>query len=374
MATRTDAEDNYFGDANWRRNVRRAILTWFKKHARDLPWRQTRDPYKIWVSEIMLQQTQVATVETYFERFIEQFPDVRSLAEADEQKVLRLWEGLGYYRRARQLHRAAQVVVEQHGGKFPRDAAEVHNLPGIGRYTAGAVLSIAFDAQEPILEANTIRLFARLLKFPGDPLSSAGQKLLWQAAETLLPRKNTGQFNQSLMELGSLVCTPTNPDCDVCPLMCHCPTRMAGLQETIPQPKRKMQYESVTELAVVAWRDNKVLLRRCSPGQRWAGLWDFPRFASEQPDPKGSFSGTDAELINGVERQTGVTVEPFGHLTTIKHAVTKYRITLHCHNARFVRGSIARSRHDSLRWVDCDRLEELPLSTTGRKIGRLLTQ
>ncbi len=168
--------------AAWLRTFRRRLLNWYTRHARDLPWRRSRDVYRVWVSEIMLQQTQVATVEAYFKRFVATLPTIADLAAADEQEVLRLWEGLGYYRRARQLHRAAREIVERHDGQFPRDIDSVRSLPGIGRYTAGAILSIAFDQRAPILEANTIRLFARLLGYRDDPKTTAGQRVLWDAA------------------------------------------------------------------------------------------------------------------------------------------------------------------------------------------------
>ena len=168
-------------DSKWKQSLRRRIATWFQRNSRDLPWRRTRDPYHVWISEIMLQQTQVVTVVPYFERFIAEFPTISELASADEDQVLRLWEGLGYYRRARQLHKAARVIVDEHQGVFPRDREAVLALPGIGRYTAGAILSIAFEAREPILEANTIRVFSRLIAYRGDTTATEGQRILWQA-------------------------------------------------------------------------------------------------------------------------------------------------------------------------------------------------
>ena len=198
-------------DAAWRRAFRRQLLAWYRRHKRDLPWRRTSDPYAVWVSEIMLQQTQVATVIPYFERFLAAFPTIRALAAADERDVLRHWEGLGYYRRARQMHLAARVLVAQHAASFPRELDTVRTLPGIGRYTAGAIASIAFDLRAPILEANTVRLLSRLVAFDGDPASTAGQHALWSLADALLPARGCGEFNQALMELGSLVCAPPGP-------------------------------------------------------------------------------------------------------------------------------------------------------------------
>ncbi len=223
---------------DWKRTFRRRLLAWYRRHARDLPWRRTRDPYAVWVSEIMLQQTQVATVESYFPRFMAALPTIQTLAAAGEDDVLRLWEGLGYYRRARQMHAAARKIVSDFAGEFPRQTDDVRGLPGIGRYTAGAILSIAFDAREPIVEANTLRLLARLLAFREDPLGGSGQRLLWHFAEDLLPQRDSGAFNQALMELGSMVCTPRQPRCEACPVAELCPTRLQGLQEVIPRPRR----------------------------------------------------------------------------------------------------------------------------------------
>ncbi len=353
--------------AAWRRIARRRLLSWYDRHARDLPWRRSPSLYRVWVSEIMLQQTQVATVETYFRRFLKAFPNVRSLAAAEEEQVLRLWEGLGYYRRARQLHQAAQIIVREYGGRFPRDLDAVRQLPGIGRYTAGAIVSIALDARAPILEANTVRLWSRLLAFRGDPTKAAGQRLLWDAAEQILPRRRIGDVNQALMDLGSQICTPRQPACDVCPLATLCAAHAAGLQESIPRLAPKQAFTDVREAAIVVRRRNEVLLRRCAPGQRWAGLWDFPRFALE------TAAGADVrrEVIEKVREQTGVLVEPGEHLTTIKHGVTRYRITLDCHAARYVSGRTRSSGDAELRWVRPTALTEFPLSTTGRKLARL---
>jgi A/G-specific adenine glycosylase len=265
-----------------RQKFRRRLLSWFRLHARDLPWRRTHDVYHIWVSEIMLQQTQVATVVSYFKRFVERFPNIQLLASADEQDVLRLWEGLGYYRRARQMHAAAKKIVDQHGGEFPRDVQQVQSLPGIGRYTAGAILSIAHNVRAPILEANTIRLLCRLLLLKDDPHRSHSQRLLWEFSASLLPRREAGTFNQALMELGSEICTPRTPRCEQCPVADLCPTRANGLQDSIPLAKPKKNYQSVVEAALViaSPQDHQqFLLRRCGPDERWSGLWDFPRFS-----------------------------------------------------------------------------------------------
>src|SRR5579872_810155 len=214
--------------------LRRALRAWYSRHARPLPWRKTADPYVIWISEIMLQQTTVAAVVPYFDRFVKRFPTLESLASAAEKEVLRRWEGLGYYSRARNLHRAARILVRERGGRFPNDVAELLTLPGIGRYTAGAIASFAFDKQAPILEANTLRLYCRLLDFGGDPRSAAGQKLLWGFAGQIVPRRHPGTFNQSLMELGATVCTVDEPRCSVCPVRGYCAAFSRGRQTQIP--------------------------------------------------------------------------------------------------------------------------------------------
>ncbi|MGE3779107.1 MAG: A/G-specific adenine glycosylase, partial [Pirellulaceae bacterium] len=318
-------------DTQWTRALGRRLLGWFDRHARPLPWRESRDPYRIWVSEIMLQQTQVATVIPYFQRFTAVFPHVHALAAASEEQVLRLWEGLGYYRRARQLHRAARALVEVHQGEFPRELTAIQELPGIGRYTAGAILSIAFDARHPILEANTVRLYSRLLALTGDPSRADSKRQLWDFAGAILPRTRVGDFNQALMELGATLCTPRSPDCDHCPLADLCPTRRHGLQDRIPAPARRVVYEPVREACVVVWKGPHILLRRCGDRERWAGLWDFPRFAFGADSP----AACGPQLAANVQQLTGVTVTPGEKLATIKHGVTRFRITLECFHGRW---------------------------------------
>jgi A/G-specific adenine glycosylase len=332
-----------------------------------MPWREQPTPYRVWFSEVMLQQTQVATVIPYFERFVARFPDVVALAAAEETEVLRFWEGLGYYRRARQLHKAAREIVAKHGGVFPQDRAAVYDLPGIGRYTAGAILSIAFNAREPILEANTKRVLSRLLAYRGDPEKAAGQQLLWRFAEDLLPRKHAGAFNQAIMELGSEVCTPRSPRCAACPVAALCPTRERGLQDQIPARKRKPPVEEVTEAAVVIRRGDQIFLRQRGEGERWAGLWDFPRFPISFSDE----SALRDSLIAEVHSLTGLRVRPAGPLATLKHGVTRFRITLHCYEAQHLSGRI-NGKYGPAAWLLPNEFSDYPLSVTGRKISRLL--
>lgn len=317
----------------------------------------------------MLQQTQVATVRDYFRRFVRALPNLQRLAAADEDEVLRLWEGLGYYRRARQLHAAAREIVDRHGGRFPQDVDSLQTLPGIGRYTAGAIASIAFARRAPILEANTTRLLCRLLGYRGDPLASAGQRLLWATAADILPRKHVAQFNQALMELGSLVCTSTGPRCDDCPLASLCQARELGLQHRIPRPKARTRCTELREAAVVVRKNGRVLMRRCADDERWAGLWDFPRFELEAE----SLLAVNEEIVAKVRRQTGVTCRLSELVKTLKHGVTRYRITLDCYAAEYASGRVRANNGATVRWIAPTELADLPLSTTGRKLARLVS-
>jgi A/G-specific adenine glycosylase len=359
-----------FLDTKSQRTLQRRLLAWYKSHARDLPWRRRRDAYAIWVSEIMLQQTQVETVKGYFDRFLKALPTIDALAKAEEQQVLRLWEGLGYYRRARQLHKAAQILVEEHQGEFPTDPQIVRRLPGIGRYTSGAVLSIAFGARQPILEANTLRLFSRLLAYDGDPRSTEGQQMLWAFAEEILPKRDVGRFNQALMEVGSLICTVREPACGECPLATVCRANEQQRQNVIPHPPKKRATEAVREAAVVVRHRGRVLLLRWPKGYRWAGLWDFPRFPiySEHPEKLCE------ELAENVRALTGVAIELGPSIANFSHCVTRFRISLACYTA--IRSSLnnkgASRKIDEIQWVSPAVLGDYALNSTGRKIADLV--
>jgi len=349
---------------------RRRLMRWYAKHARSLPWRDVGEPYYVWVSEIMLQQTTTQTVQGYFDRFIKTFPTIRSLAEADLDMVKRHWEGLGYYRRCALLHKAAREIVARFNSVFPKKYEDVRNLPGIGRYTAGAILSIAFDQRVPILEANTLRLHARLLAVKGNILRGEANAKLWQFAEEILPRTNSGKLNQALMDLGSLVCTPKSPKCAECPVFPFCESAKQGLQAEIPSPQTKEQKEDHTEVAVLIRKGNKILMVRSPEGQRWAGLWDFPRAKAESELPLTL--PTDMVLQKRLMELTGRKLIPGRLICSLKHAVTKYRITLF-----FCEGTDA-GRADTkalceTRWVTAAEVQELPLNSTARKLVQRIT-
>jgi A/G-specific adenine glycosylase len=372
---------------------RRALRAWYRRHVRPLPWRATADPYRIWISEIMLQQTTVAAVVPYFERFLARFPTIRELADADEHEVLRLWEGLGYYSRARNIHRTARLVASRRRGRFPEDVDSLRELPGIGRYTAGAIASFAFDRPAPIVEANTRRLYCRLLGFRGDPRSAEGQRLLWNFAEYVVPDRSPGEFNQALMELGATVCTPEEPACVRCPVRRWCAACAAGSQRVIPRAAARPAVTEVAEAAIAIQRDGKYLLLKREPGERWAGLWDFLRLRLDAPGASSAIrrgeknqragarkvtnhsriaaQTSSRALTRAIVGATGICVDGCDLLAQLNHTVTRFRITLSCYVARWRSGEIDPSARES-RWVALDEFGEYPLSTTGRKLARML--
>lgn len=349
-------------DAAWRAELIRRLRGWYRRAQRDLPWRRKPSPYRVWVSEIMLQQTQVATVVPYFQRFVRAFPTVRALAAADEAAVLRLWEGLGYYRRARQLHAAAREIVARHRGRLPTTLTELQALPGIGRYTAGAIVSIGQQRPAPILEANTQRLYCRLLAWDQEPRTRRSQDLLWTFADWILPRTRPGDLNQALMELGSVVCTPRQPNCPACPLRTLCPTWALRATERIPPVARRPATTRLRQAAILIRRGEAWLLRQAGRDERWAGLWDFLRvdFPAATPLP---------ELAAAVADQTGLRTELAATDCQIQHQVTRYQIELHAVIAASVGGRV-RAGEGRFRWFRSHELSALPLNVTGRKLVR----
>jgi A/G-specific adenine glycosylase len=354
--------------AGLRRWLAPRLLDWFRQHRRDLPWRRDRDAYRIWVSEVMLQQTQVATVVPYFERFLLRFPTLADLARADEQEVLRLWEGLGYYRRARDLHRAAGLILARHEGRFPADPADLAGLPGLGEYTRNAVLSQAFDLRLPILEANSQRVLSRLLGREEDPRQGPARRQLWRAAAQLLPRRDVGEFNQALMELGALVCTVTGPTCDGCPVAARCLARQQGRQEQIPARTPPPATTFVRESAVVIRREGRVLLLQRPASGRWANLWEFPHGPLAEGE---SHEEAAARLLREL---TGLEVVLGAELVTIKHGITRYQITLVCFEAAYVAGEFRENFYVRGEWVEPAALAGYPVSSPQRRLARVVSE
>ena len=323
-------------DPEWVAGVRHGLAEWYEGGHRALPWRADRDAYRILVSETMLVQTTVAAVVPYFERFLSRFPTAEALAEADETDVLKAWEGLGYYRRARQLHAAAKAIVAEHGGHVPDDPDALLALPGVGRYIAGAVLSFAFDRPAPIVEANTQRVLARLIAWRDELGKSATQARLWTAAERLVPDEQPGRFNQAIMELGATVCTPGRPSCLLCPIASHCRARAEGIQDTIPAKLRRPETLDVEESCVVVRNPTgEVLIVRRAPGRLWEGFWEFPTLHISGADPAArSFDDDTIDLAEGIRRLTAIRPEIGPVLTTLRFGVTRHRVVMTVYEAQ----------------------------------------
>ena len=321
------------GDHAWVERIRQRLVAWYERDHRALPWRESRDPYRILVSEMMLVQTTVAAVVPFYTRFLERFPDIRALAEADPAEVLKAWEGLGYYRRARQLHAAARKIVAEHDGIFPDDPVAIRALPGVGRYISGAILSFAFDLPAPILEANTQRVLARWLACREDLKTKPAQERLWQAAEALVPASGAGTFNQAFMELGALVCSPRAPLCLVCPVVGDCQAHALGIEERLPVVTPKAPPLVATEACALVERERRWLIVQRGPGGLWEEFWEFPTIHLAGADPGGRSFGAPVDLAEGVRRLTGALARIGPQVATIRYSVTRHRVELRAYHA-----------------------------------------
>lgn len=342
------------------------LLNWYRVHARSLPWRSLSDPYAIWVSEIMLQQTRVETVIPYFERWLVRFPTVAALAQAEQQEVLALWEGLGYYSRARSLHRAAQVVMQQYGGDLPADLQKLRQLPGIGPYTAGAIASIAFGLDAPALDGNIRRVLARLLNLELPARSPQGEAQLWQWAGELLPPGQAGDYNQALMELGAQICTPRKPACPSCPLQSICHAHALGLVAQRPLLPARPPTPHYIVTAAVLERAGRFLLARRPEGGLLGGLWEFPG-GKQQPDE----SLPDC-LRREICEELGVEIEIGPACGVYRHAYTHFRVTLHAFRCRLLAGEPQPLQATALHWAAPSELAAFPMGKIDRQIARLL--
>jgi A/G-specific adenine glycosylase len=340
------------------------LLDWYAHNARQLPWRGSCDAYAIWVSEIMLQQTRVETVIPYFERWMAQFPSIQALADAGLQDVLMNWEGLGYYSRARNLHRAAQILVKEHNASLPHDVASLVHLPGIGRYTAGAIASIAFGLDEPVLDGNVRRVMARVHNI-SDPLRSVeGERKLWQIAGEHLPPGQSGAYNQALMDLGATICTPKLPDCLHCPLRGLCQAYSLGIQDKLPVvvPKARIPHFIVT--AAVIRKAGLILITQRPLDGLLGGLWEFPGGKVIPGEGLGTCLQREICEELGVEIVVG---RPMG---VYHHAYTHFRVTLHAFVCELCNGIEPRPLQvNDLHWVEPSRLGEYPMGKLDRRIA-----
>jgi A/G-specific adenine glycosylase len=318
---------------------------------------------------MMLVQTTVVAVIPFFERFMASFPDVAALAAADETEVVKAWEGLGYYRRARQLHAAARAIVSEHDGVIPVDSAVLRTLPGVGRYIAGAILSFAFDQPEPILEANSERVLARLLAVREDIKLTSARERLWLAAARLVPPEKAGAFNQALMDLGALVCTPREPACLVCPVSKLCQARQLGLQDCLPPKSPKPVPLAVTEAAVVMSHQGRVLILERASGGLWERFWEFPTVHLHGVNPAGRSSCEAGDLRESIRHVTGITARIGPQVKTIAYSVTKHRVKLSVHLAEALSGDpIPGPGLTGARWVRPEELGDYTFSSAGRRL------
>jgi A/G-specific adenine glycosylase len=339
------------------------LLDWYTVNARSLPWRGHSDPYAVWVSEIMLQQTRVESVIPYFERWMSRFPTLAALAQADQQDVLAVWEGLGYYSRARNLQRAAQVVIAEYAGCLPADVPELCRLPGIGRYTAAAIASIAFGADEAALDGNIRRVLARFFDVSEPARGPQGERRLWELARQHLPPGKAGDYNQALMDLGASICLPRQPRCPDCPLREDCAAYRLGVQEQRPVLPARPAVPHYIVTAAVIRREGRLLIARRPPNGLLGGLWEFP--GGKQED------GEDlpASLRREIQEELGVDIAVGDPLGVYGHAYTHFRVTLHAFACVLLSGEPQPLHASDLRWVIPEELPDYPMGKLDRQIS-----
>jgi A/G-specific adenine glycosylase len=336
---------------------------WYRVNARDLPWRRTSDPYAIWISEIMLQQTRVETVIPYYQRWMAELPTLLALVSADQDQVLMLWEGLGYYKRALNLHKAARQIADQFAGELPQDIKSLESLPGIGRYTAGAISSIAFDQPAPILDGNIKRLFSRLFDISTPIQASQTVKELWQISEDLLPEHDPGEFNQALMEMGALVCLPKHPNCAACPLKSVCLANQQNLQDLRPVRDGKSPLPHLQVTAAVIEKNGKMLLAKRPAGGLLGGLWEFPGGKQEGNET------LPETLIREIDEELAAVIQVGEYLGRYDHAYTHYKITLHAYQCTLVSDQMEMLYHTDLAWVTTTDMDSYPMGKLDRAIA-----
>jgi A/G-specific adenine glycosylase len=345
------------------------LLNWYRLNKRSLPWRdrQPVDPYAVWVSEIMLQQTRVEAVIPYYEKWMKLFPTARALADATEHDVLHAWEGLGYYSRARNLHKAAKIVAEKYGGELPRDLDELGKLPGIGRYTRGAIASIAFGMDVPALDGNIKRVYARVFDLSEPVDMPQGAKLLWELAEKQLPKQQAGDYNQALMDLGATICIPKNPRCLICPLMKICLARRNGTQNLRPVKSPKKAVPHHIHAAGVIVQDGHVLLARRPSEGLLGGMWEFPN-GRVIGDPLEGLAQALKTGYNLRLRKSHRSTPNQESLTVVEHGYTHFSVSTHVYRCEL----ISMSESENIRWVLLKDLDDYPMGKIDRQIADLL--
>jgi A/G-specific adenine glycosylase len=346
--------------------IQASLSKWYQQEKRDLPWRNTQDPYCILVSEFMLQQTQVKTVIPYYLRWIKSFPTATALSRAHESSVLKHWEGLGYYSRARNLHRSAKMIVEKFQNQVPDTLDNILKLPGVGRYTAGAVLSIAFDQSIPVLDGNVKRVLSRLFCLKENGANPASENRLWQVAESLMPKDCAGDFNQALMELGATVCLPKKPLCLLCPVSAVCQAKQKGVQEQFPPAKIKTVIKKIEVSAAILKRNGKIYIQQRPKKGLMGGLWEFPGGKLEKGE-----SPEDC-LKREILEELGVQITIKQKVLTIKHSYTQFRVTLNVFTCELNRGKIRATCCEQWKWVSLENIDQYPFPAANVKILKYL--
>jgi A/G-specific adenine glycosylase len=347
---------------NHYKSIRRRLLTWFDANARDLPWRRTEDPYAIWLSEIMLQQTQVDTVKGYYERFLKRLPTVAHFARASLDQILKLWEGLGYYSRARNAHKAAKQVVAEFGGEFPKTVEGLLSLSGVGRYTAGAIASIAFGVRAPLVDGNVVRILCRIFCLHGNPTTSVMQKSLWALATELVPPGRPGDFNEAMMELGATVCHRQSPECEQCPLKTLCQAYKQGVQSALPERVKRKPRPRVLVAVGVIYRRGRILIDKRKPEGLLGGLWEFPG------GKKKSRESFKQALTREVREELDIEIQVNQRLIVVDHAYTHFEVQLHVYACEFVSGQPKCLGCTDIKWVFPSQLDRYAFPTANRKI------
>jgi A/G-specific adenine glycosylase len=344
------------------REIRRKLLNWYSRHARDLPWRRTRHPYRVWLSEVMLQQTRIETVLPYYRRFLKAFPTVRALAAAPEDRVLKLWEGLGYYSRARNLHGAARAIVRERRGRFPQTAEQWRTLPGIGRYTAAAIASITRGERAAVLDGNVKRVLARLYRIDRSIDEAATVNRLWDLAEILVPPTRPGDFNQAMMELGARICTPKSPRCPQCPLRMVCAAYAIGRASALPVRRSRKPVPHYDIVAAAVAKNGRYLLGKRPAGGLLGGLWEFPGGKIEPGETP------EQALLRELREETGIRIRVDEHIVSIDHAYSHFAITLHLYRCAHVSGRVQKRYHTEVKWVPRSRFDRYAFPAANLKL------
>jgi A/G-specific adenine glycosylase len=350
------------------KNLQSHLLNWYDKQKRDMPWRKNRDPYGILVSEFMLQQTQVKTVIPYYKQWMKSFPTAKKLATSDESNVMKHWEGLGYYSRARNLRKSAINIQHEFKGKVPDSMENILKLPGVGRYTAGAVLSIAFDKKVPVLDGNVKRVLSRLFLLNENGNNKKSEIRLWGTMEDLLPEKRCGDFNQAFMELGATICLPKNPFCKKCPLKQLCEANQSNKQELFPPPKITIKASRIQVSAAVIFKKGHVYIQKRRAKGLMGGLWEFPGGKIESDE-------TETECLRReIKEELGVSIRIGKKLMTHRHSYTRFQVKLHVFQCQMHSGTLCPSACDDWKWVKPDELKQYPFPAANVKIVKLLNK